>query len=320
MSSVPGVCLALLPILLASAGVARAQIQEAQAETVATAAGDIGGSDIETRSSTASASFASLGDDEAAAQAETTVLGAVGARAYAGGASGSNTPSDAFGRAAWYSDLVTTGVDPGVPVDIDLELSIEGKLVYANNNGGPGPDDVRSSIRMEITVYDTRGPRNPFDGTAKLASQTNSTPAILVRTGDWLDPGRDGDFTIVECTRFTCQVDVDTRLSLPDVLDLDFGEPFAVEVNFIAQAHVFEGREVEAEADFLNTGMLTLATDTPGVGIQPIPTAAPVPGFGAVGLALLVILVGLSTALLARYRRLRARRHEAASPETPETR
>ncbi|MBW2425864.1 MAG: hypothetical protein JRG86_16575 [Deltaproteobacteria bacterium] len=98
----------------------------------------------------------------------------------------------------------------------------------------------------------------------------------------------------------------------------DTVEPFAVEVDFITQAQLFEGREVEAEADFLNTQNPALAIDTPGITIDAIPTAAAVPGFGAVGLALLVILVGVSTSLLARYRRLKDREHEAASPEPPE--
>jgi hypothetical protein len=62
--------------------------QEAQAVVVATAAGDRGGLEIETTGDMASASLTSLNDDEAAAQGEANVLGAVRARAHAGGASG----------------------------------------------------------------------------------------------------------------------------------------------------------------------------------------------------------------------------------------
>lgn len=113
--------------------------------------------------------------------------------------------------------------------------------------------------------------------------------------------------------------DIETTgdIASASIISLDFGEPFAVELNFISQTHIFEGREVEAEADFLNTGNLTLVTDTPGVTVEPIPAATPVPGFGAVGLALLVILVGVSTALLARYRRRRAQTHSARTEERP---
>jgi hypothetical protein len=278
-------------------------LQEAQAEATATAAGDSGGTDLDIQSGTASASFVSSGFDAAEAEAQSTTGGNVRSRSEAGGASGNSAPSDAFGRAAWYSDLVTTGVDPGGPIDIDLDLAIDGSLLYSNNNSGASLDDIRSSVRMQITVHGTGGSQSPFDGTAKLATSTNDSPPVLTRMGSWSDSGRDGDFTVVGCTRFSCQIDVDATISLPDTLSVDFGESFAVEVQFITTAHIFRGGEVSAEADFFNTGSVTLSTDTPGVTIEAAPDLpTPVPAFGGPALITISLLLMASAAIAQRNR------------------
>lgn len=63
-------------------------------------------------------------------------------------------------------------------------------------------------------------------------------------------------------------------------------------MQFISQAHIWAGREVEAEAAFLNTGSVSLSTDTPGVTIEAIPAAPPVttPALHDGALALLALL------------------------------
>jgi hypothetical protein len=166
-------------------------------------------------------------------------------------------------------------------------------------------DDVRSSVRVEITLYPSTGPLLPFDGTAKLATDTNSTPPLLTRSGDWLDASRDGDFTVVSCTRFSCQIDVDATISLPDTLNLPFGESFAVEVALITTAHIFQGNEVEAEANFFNTANVTLSTDTPGVTIDAVIAAPEVPALGFHGQAVSALFMMACAAQALRTRRLR---------------
>jgi hypothetical protein len=65
-------------------------------------------------------------------------------------------------------------------------------------------------------------------------------------------------------------------------------------------ASIWQGREVDAEADFFNTASVTLSTDTPGVTIEAQQPAL-VPTSGGPG------LVALSLLLTASARRLRNR-------------
>lgn len=269
-----------------------AALQQSQSEAQATAAGDAGGAQLDTQTVTSAASQLSSGFDLAEAEAGSTTLGALRSRSVVSGASGSNGPSDADSRAAWFSDLVTTGNDPGMPVDLDLEVTIEGTLSYLNNNGGASADNIRSSVRFELTLVEGQTVLNPFDGTAELTTVTNSSPPALNRTGSWSDPTRDADFTVVSCSAFSCQVDIATTISLPDTLGVDFGEPFSLEVQLHTDAFIWNGRESEATADFFNTATVSISTDTPGVVIEaaPDPPAA-VPGLGPAAGGLLALLL-----------------------------
>lgn len=269
-----------------------AALQQAQAEAQATAAGDGGGTQLDTQTVTATASQLSSGFDSAEAAAESTTLGSLRSRSAVSGASGTNGPSDADARAAWFSDLVTAGSDPGAPVDLDLDLTVSGTLTYLNNNGGASADDIRSSVRLEITLVSGATVLNPFDGTAELTTVTNSSPPALNRTGSWSPPARDADFTVVSCSAFSCQVDVAATVSLPDAIDVDFGEPFSLEVQLHTDAFIWNGRESLATAEFFNTASVTISTDTPGVVIEAAPDSpAEVPALGPIAGGVLALLL-----------------------------
>ncbi len=315
--------LPLLPVLLVSllaggfalvaAGPATA-LQEAQAEVQATGAGDAGDSQLDTQTVTATANVQSIGQDLAEAEANATTLGALRSRSVASGASGPNGPSDADARAAWYSDLTTTDTDPGGPIDLDLDVTIDGTLTYFQNNVGPSADDIRSSVRLEVTLVSGSTVLNPFDGTTELTSVSGSVPPALNRSGSWADPARDPDFTVVSCSAFSCQVDVSTTVSIEDTISVGFGQPFSLEVQFRTDAFIWNGEETEATADFLNTANVVISTDTPDVTIAAAPDPpSPVPALSPTGLGALIGTVGggglLATAVRRRAARPSGARH-----------
>ena len=180
------------------------------------------------------------------------------------------TPSTAAATARWVSQIVATGTDPGEPVDVDLSLNVDGTLSYLNNNSGASADDISSTVAASLNVFRQSGNLNVFDGTATLATVTNSTPPALTRSGDWSDPERDGDFSQSGGV-FAYSVDVQTSIFFDDAVLVSFGEIFAIELDLHTDAFGFAGFEVEAGSDFFDTGSVMLSSDTPGIMFQTVP-------------------------------------------------
>ena len=243
----------------------------AQATASAEAAGGPSSSDSDADPVTATVNVTSSGDDFAEAMAEATVGDRVRSRSATSGASGQSVPSQGAGTAGWISNLIATGTDPGTDIDIDLATVTDGLLDYLNNNSGASADDIRSSVSLTLTVYDEAGATTAFDGSAQLAAVTNSDPPELTRSGDWAAPGRDGDFSTAGCSAFSCAYNVNLSDTFEDVTYVGFQRPFAIEFELATTAYTFAGFEVEAIADFFNTGSVVVATDTPGITFQIVP-------------------------------------------------
>jgi hypothetical protein len=240
---------------------------------------------------TASAQVTASGLDFAEGQAQATVDGAVQSRSEASGAS-SSSPSNADATASWITQFAVTGTNPGGAIDVDITLNVDGTLDYFNNNSGAGPGDIAADVGLILTVYDSNGSSTAWSGTARLATVTNNTPAVLTRGGDWADPSRDGDFSTSGCsTASSCTWSVSSAIALPDSLFVNFTDTFAVEVELDTSAFIFSGNEVEATSDFFNTGSVSLGTSTAGVGFVAL---VPEPALGLLlGLAALVLLSGV---------------------------
>lgn len=243
----------------------------AHANASANAAGGPSNSNTDDDPVTASVNVTSNGDDFSQAMAQATVGGAARSLSSSGGASGQSVSSDAEGTARWISNLITTGTDPGSPIDLDLGTTVDGLLDYFNNNSGASADGIRSSVSLKLTLHNQSGAISVFDGSAKLATVTNSAPPQLARIGDWADPSRDGDFSTSGCGTFSCSYDVNMATIFEDVAFVGFGETFAVEFELTTAAFTFAGFEVDALSDFFNTGSITVATGTPGVTFQIVP-------------------------------------------------
>ena len=224
--------------------------------------------------------------DTATAAAEATVLGDLKSRALAGGASGQQGPFRGHAESQWVAQLQAVGVDPGAPIDVDVSFSVDGNLTFLNNNSGAGPGDLISAVSFQLSVHDSGGETELWNGDAALSSIEGSSAPELTRNFDWADAARDGDFD----TTTLSNVGVNTSVTLDDAFTVDFGEVFAIDAELVATAFAFAGFEAEAGANFFDTGSVTISTGTPGVSLVPV-----IPEPQALTILCLSILAALAT-------------------------
>ncbi len=262
-------------LVLTTASVSQAMplppvIAEAQATAMTPVedAGTVTDSGPGTAAATNNASGSGLAD----AFASATVGGTLRASSLVESASGLAEASNATANARWVAHVQTGGSDPLTPIDIDLDLSVDGTLSYFNNNTNVGLDDLLSSVTFRLTLHDmVSGALSVFDGSADLTGISRTEPPILVRSGDWADATRDGDFSEQSCSPFSCEFSVNALIRVDDALTVGFGDVFAVEVELGTKAFQAQGRETGAASDFANTASVNLSTDTPGITFTLVP-------------------------------------------------
>lgn len=212
----------------------------------------------------------SLDLGEASATVEATVDGAAQSHSTIISTSGVNGDYAGMATALWVGYFVATGTDPSSPIDVDLQISLDGTLDYGNNDSGAGLYDIYAGLDFRVVLYGMdSGITIGFDGAAFLESTTDATAPILRRDDDWADPSRDGDFGVVSCTASACTINVSMLLEVNDALFVDFDETFALEVSVNAEAVGFDVHDMFAESDFSAT--VALATNTSGVSFTLVP-------------------------------------------------
>ncbi len=199
-------------------------------------------------------------DDSSVARGQAGLPGDLQSRAKAGGASGV-LGLEALSEVRQVSQWTPLGGSPAIPIDIDINLSIDGHLRladFANANTG----DLFTSTSFLVDVITTTGTTTAYDASAVFQNERipplNST-LVLTASGDW----DVSDFNCVISGGETCSIDV--NVTLQDVAFVMMGESFAIDTTLMTEALMFGASEIFGESDFFSTGSFSLSSDTPGV-------------------------------------------------------
>jgi hypothetical protein len=206
--------------------------------------------------------------------------------------------------------LSTDGLAPGDTAQVNLTLNVDGSLIYTDPNGIAG-ETVESTddMGMPILISDMSGTvsvimsladvttdvnffLNPddlsfmplFNGSATLESVAGNNMPVLTRAGDWDDPARTVDFTVVPgCDAIFCQIDVVMSLLFEDVQQLGFGDEFDVGLLIFTDAEALDAPGRSLDVHFLNTASVTVDIIALSQAV-PEPTTLLLLGLGLAGL------------------------------------
>ncbi|NCF25982.1 MAG: PEP-CTERM sorting domain-containing protein [Gammaproteobacteria bacterium] len=206
-----------------------------------------------------------LGAAGTSADGEATVLGEVKARATAVSASEFDF-GNSSATAGWTATLTTTGIDPGVPVPLDLTIAIDGNL-FVNEVPDPfGFGSPAASMELLVSFFATDGTEiNVFGAGATLSGSGDpSLDPVLVTAGDWAA----GDVSDPVCVALLgCTSAISTLVDLDGALDVAFGTVFDLFVILNTTASVF-GSVASASSEFFDTVSLSLTTPLAGLSIE----------------------------------------------------
>ncbi len=246
-------------------------------------------------------------------------LSTVGARSFVGtdvGGSPFPPPDPVFRNlmnlsiGGYSATLSTDGLAPGDTAQVNLTLNVDGSLIYTDPNGIAGEtvesiDDMGMpilisdmsgtvSVIMSLTdaTTDVNFSLDPddlsfvplFNGSATLESVAGNNMPVLTRAGDWDDPARTVDFTVVPgCDAFFCQIDVIMSLLFEDVQQLGFGDEFDVGLLVFTDAEALGAPGRSLDVHFLNTASVTVDIIALSQAV-PEPTTLLLLGLGLAGL------------------------------------
>jgi hypothetical protein len=189
------------------------------------------------------------------------------------GAGSFPSPIDRTVEATSYARILTKWeVAPGPtgPVDVDLDLALHGAFEVGNFFSNDGRD-VFAQVRYSARVYDDEGSELVFEGWISAAGAFRN---------DGIFPAFDFDASVVTPATplgglSTSRWVVDYAGRLEDVLTLEVGDSFAVEIVLTTSVRAAGPFEMHALADFENTGVFALASGTPGASFTAVPVPEP---------------------------------------------
>ena len=208
-----------------------------------------------------------------------TELSGAGPNLHGGGSLGATSHARLV---TWYE------VDGTGPVDVDVAVRIDGELA-GGNFFTDALGNVTSAVSFVAILHTDSASLTLFDAHAMLDVAASEQFTVLTTTGDWgasdfADPGGFDGFLNDFRT-------VDLEDANENVVVLDPGDRFAIELVLDTEIFAVGAFEAAARADFDSTGGISVATDAPGASL--VQVAVPEPGrlaLGAVGLATLAIV------------------------------
>ena len=173
--------------------------------------------------------------------------------------------SYALSRTVWEVAPGPTGA-----VDVDLDLALHGAFEVANFFSNDSRD-VFAQIRFEAHVRDETGARQVFEGWITAGGAFRA---------DRIDTAFGFDDSIVTQVAplgglSTSRWVIAYAETLDDVLTLEVGDRFAIEIELSAAVRAAGPFEMHALADFENTGVFALASGTPGASFTAVPVPEP---------------------------------------------
>ncbi len=209
-----------------------------------------------------------------------TELSGAGPNQHGGG------PLGATSRArlvTWY-EANGTG-----PIDIDVNVHIDGELA-GGNFFTDALGNVTSAVSFAAILHTDSASITLFDAEALFDIAASQQFTVLAATGDWspadfANPGPLGGF-------FSQSRTVDLDDANENVVVLDPGDRFAIELILDTEIFAVGAFEAAARANFDSTGGISVRTDAPGASL--VQVGVPEPTSLALGLTGSMALVGVS--------------------------
>jgi len=209
----------------------------------------------------------------------------IGVYSHAGGYSPgfASPPDDVLANASvrWTLSFIVHSAPEVTSAQLNAELGIDGSLVAATFGGAHGVGDAYASVAASLSTVSSFGSVNWVDARATLDRFGG-----LDVSGPWAS-----GFTLLSQNNASiAYAEVlyhDTYLGL---ITVPTNEVFTYEIELSSEAFVLGAFENWAVADFFNTATFDLEVETPGLSLERIPTAVPLPAPIALLLAPLALL------------------------------
>ena len=207
-----------------------------------------------------------------------TELSGAGPNLHGGGTLGATSHARLV---TWY-EANGTG-----PIDIDVDVHIDGELA-GGNFFTDALGNVTSAVSFTAILHTDSSSITLFDADALFDIAASQQFTVLTATGDWsaadfFNAGPTGGF-------FSQSRTVDVDDANENVVVLDPGDRFAIELILDTEAFGFAAFEVAARADFDSTGGIAVRTDAPGASL--VQVVVPEPTSLVLGLTGIAALAG----------------------------
>ncbi|MGE0383216.1 MAG: hypothetical protein AB7Q97_00700 [Gammaproteobacteria bacterium] len=215
--------------------------------------------------------------DGASARARSSLVSAlkqssVGSYSHAGGYSPGFAPPlnrvEANSTATLNLSFIVHAPAEITQAQLTLELGLDGSLLAASYGGASQPGQVYAGVAMSVDTQSSLGNVNWFDASAELDRFGG-----LTTSGPWA-----AAFANATSSPFAVSyVTADYNQEFIDLVTVPTNEVFTYVATLSTWAYVHGPFENWAVSDFFNTGTFDLTVTTPGLVLERLPAAVPLP-------------------------------------------
>ena len=188
--------------------------------------------------------------------------------------------------ARWSPSFIVHSAPAITSAQLNAELGIDGSLLAASFRGASPVGDVYSSIAAHATTLSSLGTVTRFDANARLDGYG------LTASGPWAS----GFTSLPTGTSSVTYVEADFNQAFAGLITVPINEMFQYDVELASEAFVHCAFENWAVSDFFNIPTFDLSVSTPGLSLERIPSAVPLPPTLDLLLALCALMVATGMA------------------------